>query len=64
MLKSLTLISTLLFVAACDSSNPLRGIASLGPDFVRSFNQAPTDVPLDASALQLAMTPMAEPFNP
>jgi hypothetical protein len=63
MLKSLTFISALALVAACDSNN-LRGIATLGPDFVGAFNQSPNDEPLDPSGLQLAQTPRAEPFNP
>ena len=53
-------------LAACDDdSNGTRGgIASLGSDFLRAFNQDPNDEPLDASDLELRLTPRLEPFNP
>lgn len=52
-------------LAACGSSASVRtGIQTLGADFVRAFNQSRNDVPLDASALKLTLTPTIEPFDP
>lgn len=40
------------------------GIATLGADFVKAFNQAPNDEPFDAQAIKLTQTPRIEPFDP
>jgi hypothetical protein len=66
-LKSAALALSLLAVAACDGGGgggSVSGIASLGADFVRAFNQNPNDTPLDAQAVSLTLTPQATPFNP
>lgn len=59
---SLVLIS-LIGVAACDRS-PTRGIATLGKDFVRMFNQDRNSEPVDAQSVKMTLTPYIEPFNP
>ena len=52
-------------LAACGGGGSGQtGIQTLGSDFVRAFNQSRNDVPLDASALTLTLTPAIEPFDP
>ena len=41
-----------------------KGIATLGQDFVKAFNQGPNDEPFDAEDIKLTMTPKIEPFDP
>jgi len=55
-------------LSACDESSDGKGksarcISSLGPDFVRAFSQDRNDEPLDASELDLTLTPTSEPFD-
>lgn len=55
-------------LSACDESSGGKGknarcIGSLGPDFVRAFSQDRNDEPLDASELDLTLTPTREPFD-
>ena len=63
MLRYISLLGMTLALVACDT-NRANGIDTLGPDFVRAFNQNPNDEPLDASELKLRLTPEREPFNP
>jgi len=60
---ALVMIAAVAVLAACDNA-PLRGIASLGKGFVQAFNQDRNDTPVDASAVELRLTPGIEPFNP
>lgn len=55
-----------LALAACDDDDDAtaQGIDTLGDDFVRAFNQDPNDEPLDASDIDLTLTPTIEPFDP
>jgi len=41
-----------------------KGIATLGADFVKAFNQAPNAEPFDAQDIKLTQTPGIEPFDP
>ena len=54
-------------LSACDeSSDKGKGgtcVSSLGSDFVRAFSQDPNDEPLEASELDLTLTPTREPFD-
>jgi hypothetical protein len=54
-------------LSACDeSSDKGKGgacISSLGSDFVRAFSQDPNEEPLEASELDLTLTPTREPFD-
>ena len=61
----LILVAGGLLLAACDDDGSTNKgcINSLGPDFVRAFNQDANDEPLDASELDLTLTPNAEPFD-
>lgn len=59
------LVAGALALAACDDdSSTAEGIETLGDDFVRAFRQDPNDQPLDASELDLTLTPAIEPFDP
>ena len=61
------LVAGALLLAACDddgNGTMSKGIDTLGDDFVRAFSQDRNDVPLDASALTLTLTPGIEPFDP
>ena len=52
-------------LVACDSATGGKmGIASLGSDFVRAFNQNPNDTPIPLDDVTLVLTPTVEPFNP
>jgi hypothetical protein len=63
--RGLAVVLLLGGLAACGSSASVRtGIQTLGADFVRAFNQSRNDMPLDASALNLTLTPAIEPFDP
>lgn len=63
MSQNLAYVSAaILFLIACDSQS--QGIASLGTDFVRAFQQERNAEPFDASELTLTLTPTREPFNP
>ncbi len=66
MTKSLSfLMLGFVLLAACDSNNTVgRGIASLGADFSKAFNQDRNDTPFDADEISLKATPTIEPFNP
>ncbi|OWU84697.1 hypothetical protein ATO6_10115 [Oceanicola sp. 22II-s10i] len=59
-------LGALLLVAACDDGGSVSdGINSLGSDFLRVFNQDPNAEPVqNVQSLNLALTPMKEPFNP
>lgn len=64
----MTLRLSLLLVAAvglsaCDG-NSIRGINSLGKDFVRMFNKDRNSEPVDAQSVRMRLTPYIEPFNP
>jgi hypothetical protein len=67
--KSLAVLVLSAFtLSACDESSDGKGkgancISSLGSDFVRAFSQDPNDEPLDASELDLTLTPTKEPFD-
>lgn len=64
---ALLLAAGALALAACDDNDnggSAQGIQTLGDDFVRAFAQDLNDEPLDASALQLTLTPEIEPFDP
>ena len=55
-------------LSACDDSSDGKGkggtcISSLGSDFVRAFSQDPNAEPLEASELDLTLTPKREPFD-
>lgn len=53
-------------LSACDESSTNKGsrcISSLGIDFVRAFSQDENATPLDASELELTLTPRSEPFD-
>jgi hypothetical protein len=52
-------------LSACDESSDQGAncISSLGSDFVRAFSQDPNDEPLNASELDLTLTPNREPFD-
>jgi hypothetical protein len=68
-LRSLSQISLVVAISAglvaCGSKGGgQKGIRSLGPDFVRAFNQGPNAEPFDASELRLTRTPKIEPFDP
>ena len=55
------------FLAACDSATGgqvSKGIASLGSDFVRAFNQSPNDTPISLENVTINQSPAVEPFNP
>ena len=65
LIKSALALAVMAFVvAACSGGSGPKGIATLGSDFLRAFNQGPNDTPLDASALKLTLTPTIEPFDP
>ena len=54
-------------LAACDGASGgqvSKGIASLGNDFVRAFNQSPNDTPISLENVTINQTPGIEPFNP
>lgn len=53
-------------LSACDENTAKKGescISSLGIDFVRAFSQDEDAEPLDASELDLELTPQREPFD-
>ena len=63
------LVVAALGLSACDDNgndggSSADGIDTLGGDFVQAFNQDPNDEPLDASDLDLTLTPSVEPFDP
>ena len=54
-------------LVACDNATDnqvSQGIASLGSDFVRAFNQSPNDTPIPLDDVNLVLTQDIEPFNP
>lgn len=60
---------TMAFLAGCNGSDgggvPVKkGIATLGADFVKAFNQDRNDEPFDAQDIKLKQTPKIEPFDP
>ena len=59
----LTVLGVIL--AACDSddASTATGINTLGTDSVRAFSQDRSGTPIDASGLNLTLTPTADPFN-
>ncbi|UWR32898.1 hypothetical protein K3759_13195 [Sulfitobacter sp. W027] len=65
MLKSISVLVVLGGVlVACGSSGGLNGIAQLGSDFVRAFNQDRNDEPISLAGVTLPQLPTREPFNP
>ncbi len=55
-----------LVLSACDENSTNKGercVSSLGIDFVRAFSQDRDAEPLDASELELELTPQREPFD-
>ena len=65
MLKSISVLVVLGGVlVACGSSGGLNGIAQLGRDFVRAFNQDRNDEPISLAGVTLPQLPTREPFNP
>lgn len=52
-------------LSACEEDSVIRqGIDSLGSGFVEAFEQGPNDTPVDASEVELTLTPGIEPFDP
>ncbi|MEM5544405.1 hypothetical protein WNY61_16835 [Sulfitobacter sp. AS92] len=65
MLKNISILVLLGGVlVACGSSGAVNGIAALGADFVRAFNQDPNDEPISLAGVSLPKFPTREPFNP
>lgn len=59
---SLAFLALAAFVTACSTNPP--SIKSLGIGFLNAFNADANTEPVDASDVELTITPTAEPFNP
>lgn len=66
MLKNISILAVCaaVLVACGGGGGVVNGLAQLGGDFNRAFQQNPNDTPISLENIALALTPEREPFNP
>lgn len=66
MLKNISIlvITAGILVSCGGSSGPASGMALLGSDFIRAFQQDRNDEPISLENVALRMTEQRESFNP
>ncbi|APE42002.1 hypothetical protein BOO69_00190 [Sulfitobacter alexandrii] len=66
MLRNISILAVCAAIlVACGGGDGIaNGLALLGGDFNRAFQQNPNDTPISLDNIALVLTPEREPFNP